>query len=253
MIRPAAAPPGPTTASSASPARRRALSTTAFGEFNDSITVHVPGMAAGSMVTIFYSVEVRGVLSATAGESSASWTVRTDLGPSPFDMTGAGGMDGPGYAEPGPTGKGFGVYRAFAEVPVGMPTSLHVEYATTALASNTPTTPGNAACDDVKCWWHGVSSVASSTGVVANWSITSQSGTDWTVASRRCMADFGSPGGVSPGDGRLDNNDFIAFTTAFFQHDLAADVGTTAGMFGSDNVLDSNDFISFITLFFQGC
>jgi hypothetical protein len=230
-----------------------ALSTTAFGEFNDLITVNAPSLQVGTYVVVFYSVEVRGTMSAAAGPSLTDWTVRTDIGEAPVDMNNSGGFNGPGFSNAGPTGKGFGVYTASAQVQVGIPTMLHVEYSTNALAADTYGAPGSAVCDDMKCWWHGVTSVTSVNVPVTGWSITSHSGTDWSGPSHRCLADFGHQGGAGPGDGRLDNNDFIAFTDAFFAQNTAADVGSASGAYGSDGALDSNDFVAFITLFFQGC
>ncbi|MBY0309512.1 MAG: hypothetical protein K2Q09_12285, partial [Phycisphaerales bacterium] len=73
---------------------------------------------------------------------------------------------------------------------------------------------------------------------------------------RQCgPADIGGAGGLPGlcGDGVLDNNDFIAFITYFFQGSLAADFGQTAGLPGGDGVLDNNDFVAFINAFFAGC
>ncbi|MBY0307470.1 MAG: hypothetical protein K2Q09_01890, partial [Phycisphaerales bacterium] len=69
-----------------------------------------------------------------------------------------------------------------------------------------------------------------------------------------CTADVGGPGGTPAPDGLLDNNDFIAFITAFFNVDNAtADLGSAGGAPDPDNVLDNNDFIAFINAFFAGC
>ncbi|MBY0307823.1 MAG: Ig-like domain-containing protein, partial [Phycisphaerales bacterium] len=67
------------------------------------------------------------------------------------------------------------------------------------------------------------------------------------------QADVGSQGGLAGADGRLDNNDFIAFISLFFAQDLRADAGRQGGLTGSDGQLDNNDFIAFISLFFAGC
>jgi hypothetical protein len=66
-------------------------------------------------------------------------------------------------------------------------------------------------------------------------------------------ADLGSAGGVQQPDGRLDNNDFIAFINYFFASDPIADRGMVGGVAGSDGVFDNNDFIVFIGQFFAGC
>jgi hypothetical protein len=66
-------------------------------------------------------------------------------------------------------------------------------------------------------------------------------------------ADVGSAGGAPGADGLLNNNDFIAFITFFFNNDPHADVGMAGGVVGSDGLYNNNDFIAFITLFFNGC
>jgi hypothetical protein len=73
---------------------------------------------------------------------------------------------------------------------------------------------------------------------------------------RRCgPADLGGAGGLpSPcGDGVLDNNDFIAFISYFFDGSLIADFGQAGGFSGGDGVLNNNDFVAFINAFFAGC
>lgn len=66
-------------------------------------------------------------------------------------------------------------------------------------------------------------------------------------------ADIGIAGGVRGSDGLLNNNDFIAFITAFFAADPVADFGSAGGVQGADGTFDNNDFIAFITAFFEGC
>jgi hypothetical protein len=66
-------------------------------------------------------------------------------------------------------------------------------------------------------------------------------------------ADIGSAGGLPGPDGLLNNNDFIAFITYFFNQDPIADMGVAGGLPGSDGHWDNNDFIAFINLFFAGC
>ncbi len=68
-----------------------------------------------------------------------------------------------------------------------------------------------------------------------------------------CPADLGQQGGLSGGDGLLDNNDFIVFIDDFFNANALADVGVQGGLHGSDGLFDNNDFIAFIDLFFAGC
>ncbi|MFT3683963.1 MAG: GC-type dockerin domain-anchored protein [Phycisphaerales bacterium] len=68
-----------------------------------------------------------------------------------------------------------------------------------------------------------------------------------------CPGDLGSAGGAIGPDGVLNNNDFIAFITLFFQLSPAADIGVAGGLPGSDGQHNNNDFIAFIQRFFEGC
>ncbi|MFT3684800.1 MAG: GC-type dockerin domain-anchored protein [Phycisphaerales bacterium] len=80
-------------------------------------------------------------------------------------------------------------------------------------------------------------------------------GSGFTLATiaPACPADFGSAGGEFKPDGRLDNNDFIAFINAFFAQDPLADCGSAGGTPTPDSAFDNNDFVVFITQFFGGC
>ncbi|MFT3686059.1 MAG: GC-type dockerin domain-anchored protein [Phycisphaerales bacterium] len=68
----------------------------------------------------------------------------------------------------------------------------------------------------------------------------------------RQRADIGGAGGLLGPDGRLDNNDFIAFIDLFFHQSVLADIGGAGGLPGSDGAWNNNDFIVFITWFFSG-
>ena len=65
-------------------------------------------------------------------------------------------------------------------------------------------------------------------------------------------ADIGAAGGEPGSDEHLDNNDFIAFITFFFEQNAIADMGVAGGEPGSDSTWDNNDFIAFINHFFAG-
>jgi uncharacterized membrane protein len=68
-----------------------------------------------------------------------------------------------------------------------------------------------------------------------------------------CLADVGTQGGFAGHDGQLNNNDFVAFISMFFNQDPRADRGVQGGLPGSDNTWDNNDFVVFIDQFFAGC
>ncbi|MFT3686097.1 MAG: GC-type dockerin domain-anchored protein [Phycisphaerales bacterium] len=73
------------------------------------------------------------------------------------------------------------------------------------------------------------------------------------IPAPACTADLGAAGGLPGHDGVLNNNDFIAFISLFFNHDPQADLGTAGGLPGQDGAFDNNDFIAFISHFFAGC
>jgi hypothetical protein len=68
----------------------------------------------------------------------------------------------------------------------------------------------------------------------------------------RAVADIGSQGGIAPGDGAYDNNDFVVFIDAFFSgNNAVADIGGQGGIAVPDGALDNNDFVVFIDAFFN--
>lgn len=68
-----------------------------------------------------------------------------------------------------------------------------------------------------------------------------------------CRADVGLAGGEPGRDGRLNEQDFVAFISLFFAGDARADMGSTGGVAQPDGHYDNNDFIVFINAFFDGC
>ena len=95
-------------------------------------------------------------------------------------------------------------------------------------------------------------------GLFADPTLPGGSGTDeaYNVAMlllpARRAADVGSAGGLPPGDGLYDNNDFIVFIDAFFAgNNAVADLGGPGGLPVPDGLLDNNDFIAFIDAFFN--
>ncbi|MBY0308221.1 MAG: hypothetical protein K2Q09_05725 [Phycisphaerales bacterium] len=112
--------------------------------------------------------------------------------------------------------------------------------------------------DPIWCWSsEGNEFTATANGLDAPW--TSGSGAalalvvEGSASTPACPADLGAAGGVPGRDGALDNNDFIAFISLFFNQNAAADVGAAGGVAGQDGVWDNNDFIAFINQFFSGC
>jgi hypothetical protein len=77
-------------------------------------------------------------------------------------------------------------------------------------------------------------------------------GTCYPTNNAQCSpADVGMAGGVAGHDRLLNNNDFIAFITLFFNQDPQADLGVAGGAPGHDNAWNNNDFIAFISYFFN--
>jgi len=94
-------------------------------------------------------------------------------------------------------------------------------------------------------------------GADASWQSGSGAAAAFTVTGATsvpaCPADIGVAGGGPGHDGSLDNNDFIAFITYFFDENAVADMGVAGGEPGNDGHFDNNDFIAFINHFFDGC
>ncbi|MFT3687113.1 MAG: GC-type dockerin domain-anchored protein [Phycisphaerales bacterium] len=65
------------------------------------------------------------------------------------------------------------------------------------------------------------------------------------------FSDVGHQGGMPGGDSHLDNNDFIAFVSLYFESNPAADVGVSGGFAGHDGLFDNNDFVVFVAQFFE--
>jgi hypothetical protein len=70
------------------------------------------------------------------------------------------------------------------------------------------------------------------------------------VRAPKHPCDVGGQGGIVGQDGMLDNNDFAAFITMFFDSNVGADIGGQGGELGADGAFDNNDFAVFVSLFF---
>ncbi|MDP1662013.1 MAG: agmatine deiminase family protein [Phycisphaerales bacterium] len=75
----------------------------------------------------------------------------------------------------------------------------------------------------------------------------------FTINGTPCTADVGAQGGITGPDGRLDNNDFIAFVDLYFAGDVRADLGRQGGLPGGDGSHDNNDFVVFVNAYFTPC
>ncbi len=229
------------------------LNTGCLGTFRDTVTLVAPGVPNGGQCVVSYSVAVHGMISATSGASGASWSLRADLGDGAFDMFADGGVFSPDLNAP-PTGSALGsTFTSTPTIGAGLALPLLVQFRGSASAGNNSNSAGHASFGNLTCRWLGINSVTYNGNPVLNWSVTSQSGTNWGGPVTPCPADLGGQGGVHAPDGVLDNNDFIVFIDDFFAQDPAADVGVQGGVAGHDGVFDNNDFIVFIGLFFAGC
>ncbi|MFT3683521.1 MAG: GC-type dockerin domain-anchored protein [Phycisphaerales bacterium] len=232
------------------------LSAQATGTFRDSITISAPGVPAGTTGTITFAVNVTFTLTATTGSSGATWDLTGDLAGGFSDMSHTGTMYSPSLHTPQYVGDGVGTYTASTTFQFGVPTSLLVTIHGSAGAGYDFEGPGNCSFTRIVASWAGLSNVTVNGAPVDNWSVTSESGTDWGHAINPpspCTADLGTSGGQPGNDGALDNNDFIAFITYFFGNDPHADLGQTGGVSGPDGLYNNNDFIAFINAFFAGC
>ena len=99
---------------------------------------------------------------------------------------------------------------------------------------------------------------ANANGVYTDPTLPGGTGTDeaynvvMLLLPTRRVADIGSQGGIAPGDGAYDNNDFVVFIDAFFTgNNAVADIGGQGGVPFPDGALDNNDFVVFIDAFFN--
>jgi hypothetical protein len=228
------------------------------GIFRDSLTITSPGIPSGIMGTLTYSVAVSGQVSASAGASAGNWQLTADLGGGASDIGKTGYFFGPGLATPGYSGDPFGTYSATIDFQYGMPIPLYVECTASAQAAySTSDQPGAATFGSpILCQWMGISNVLIFGHPAPSFTVTSESGTNYTGQINPpvdCPADLGGQGGLPGADGHLDNNDFVVFIDYFFNHNALADVGMQGGVPGHDNLWDNNDFVVYIDQFFAGC
>jgi hypothetical protein len=232
------------------------LSAQGWGIFRDSITITAPGVPTGTPGTIVFAVNITMTLTATTGSSGAEWDVSGDIGGGATDLSHTGTMYSPSLHTPQYVGDGVGTYTAVGSFQYGMAAPLGVTVHGSAGAGYDFDGAGNCSYTRIVVSWAGMTDATAKGVPVNNWTVTSQSGTDWGHAINPpspCVADVGAAGGQPGNDGVLDNNDFIAFITYFFNTDPHADVGSSGGLAGSDGLYDNNDFIAFINAYFAGC
>ncbi|MFT3683522.1 MAG: GC-type dockerin domain-anchored protein [Phycisphaerales bacterium] len=232
------------------------LNAGAYGIFRDSITITAPGIPTGTPGTITFAVNVTVTLTATTGSSGATWNLSADIGGGITDMSRSGTMYAPSLHNPQYVGDAVGTYTAVGSFQYGMPSQLIVTLQGGADAAYGGDGAGNCSFTRIVASWAGLTDAKANGVPVSGWTVTSQSGTNWGGAINPpspCAADVGTSGGQPGNDGVLDNNDFIAFITYFFNNDPHADMGQTGGVSGQDGLYNNNDFIAFINAFFAGC
>jgi len=232
------------------------LSAGAYGIFRDSITITAPGVPTGTLGTIVLAVNVTMTLTATTGSSAATWDLAADIGGGATDISRSGIMYSPSVHTPQYVGDGVGTYTGVASFQYGMPAQLIVIVHGNAGAAYDSNGSGNCSFSRIIASWAGMTNATANGSPVSGWTVTSQSGTNWSGAINPpppCAADLGGQGGQPGGDGVLDNNDFIVFIDLFFASNPNADVGQTGGLAGSDGLYNNNDFVAFIDAFFAGC
>ncbi|MFO0836085.1 MAG: GC-type dockerin domain-anchored protein [Phycisphaerales bacterium] len=87
--------------------------------------------------------------------------------------------------------------------------------------------------------WDGVGGVYVNNQLITDYTISAQSGVDWTLPFSDCNADFNQ-------DGFVNGDDFDAFATLFEAGDLGAD-------FNHDGFVNGDDYDAFASGFESGC
>ncbi|MEK6701384.1 MAG: hypothetical protein AABZ53_03910 [Planctomycetota bacterium] len=210
--------------------------------FRDRIVITAPGIPMNTLGTLTFAVVVDGEVGATSGSSSASWHVTGDVGGGASDISRGGTRYSPELGS-GYTGDPFGTYQATANIQFGQGHQLHVELQGIAGTGYGQSGAGNAAFGSpLTLRWGGILNVTANGNAVTNYTVTADSGTDWTGAGG-CAADF-------DGDGTVDFFDYDAFVACF--EGGACPPGKTAD-FDGDGTVDFFDYDAFVVAFETPC
>jgi hypothetical protein len=152
---------------------------TGTGYIRDVLTVTAPGVPAGTPGTLAYTIHASGGLSAPSGSSAASWGFQSALGTLSFNMSPQGRFNSPDLSSPGYQGDPLGDFTATISFQYGSPLQLIVQCSANAGASNSFTSLGHATVTDFHFDWRGISNVTANGSPISNFTIVSQTGTQY--------------------------------------------------------------------------
>ena len=172
-----------------------AFASTQIAGYQDLVTINVPGVASGTLVSVLAGFDIPGALIAT-GDCGIScggfWDGQLSLG-SGFEVSG-------GVTPAGPTGSQLGAYSHAFLVLTGTPTALDVQLTGTAAGAHNgygfPTyCPCGTGTDSLanSMYWTGISSVTLN-GQQVPFTVTSASGTDWSQSFVPAASSVPEPG-----------------------------------------------------------
>ncbi len=157
------------------------------GIFRDDLTFDVPGLARGTPVDVTFSIQVQGDLEVglTTGIAQAKWDLSADLGGGVFDLRRGATLfnDGSG-GSPTLSGAPFGTFEATVRLATGYAAPLYVELQGVAQAAYNHTYARNSATYDLghSLYWGGISGVSVNGQAVAAYTLSSASGTDYSLS-----------------------------------------------------------------------
>jgi hypothetical protein len=161
------------------------LNTVVRGQFRDDVTFTKPGLAAGTLINVTFSLSLNGLLQPGQNTSLASYLLQADLGGGAFDIGKSANFYSPdpifGTNAGKFVGDAFGTYTTTVTVQVGFALPLDVEHTGSAQASCNFSTCGDADffLND-SLYWAGISEITLLDGTVLDGvSATGATGVSW--------------------------------------------------------------------------
>ena len=208
------------------------INSLARGYIRDTFTITAPGVAIHTPGTLTYTVTTAGSQSATSGASAASWTLQTILGGGAAQLTKSGTLYAPQFGPPAYRGDPFGTYTATIPFQFGDSITMNLQMTGSSQAGNGQGT-GAASFDMPRALtWGGLSNLTANGAPITIFTVTSDSGTDWSHPFASCSADFNGDGDIGT-DADIEaffaclaGNCCATCGSADFNHD--GDLGTDA-------------------------
>jgi len=159
------------------------LSSLARGIFRDGLTITAPGVTAGTLGTVTFSIVVDGTLNVCdIGLCSASWMASAEMGGS-GGIHRTGTLSGGGIYAPnhGYSGDAFGVYTGSETFMFGFESQLSVMLTGDAQTaySYDGGLPTSSFAPELSLYWGGIDGVTIDGVAVTDFDVTSASGTDY--------------------------------------------------------------------------